>query len=60
MSATVLNPVPNPAIHIITRECEKSYSSHDRCPGTIHSGGRTYVCDCRCHKVLPLFDGATQ
>lgn len=60
MSATVLNPIPNPAVHIITRECEKSYSNHERCPGTIRQRDVTFVCDCKCHHTLPLFEGGAR
>lgn len=56
MSATVVNPPHVPVVRIIARECEKSYSEHKRCPGIIRQKDVTFVCQCECHRHLPLFD----
>lgn len=56
MSATVVNPPHVPIVRIIARECEKSYSEHKRCPGIIRQKDVTFVCQCECHRHLPLFE----
>jgi hypothetical protein len=56
MSATVVNPAHTPVVRILARECEKEYSEHKRCPGTIRQKDVTFVCMCECHRHLPLFE----
>ncbi|MFL6427863.1 MAG: hypothetical protein ACJ71S_06435 [Acidobacteriaceae bacterium] len=58
MSSTVLNPAHVPIVRIHTRECEKPYADHSCCPGIIRQTGVTFVCQCECHRRLPLFEGA--
>jgi hypothetical protein len=56
MSAVLVNPVRKTIVRIHTHECEKPYTSHASCPGTIEQADVTFVCQCACHHRLPLFD----